>query len=400
MSTNIVAGSTPTDFETATSHTITVRETLAGASNSPRDTVLTINVTDVAEGGSDTTPNAFTFTDQTGVALSTPITSNTITVSGIDTASPLTITGGQYSINGGAFASTPTTVVNGNTVAVKATSSGSNSTAVNVVLTIGGVSDTFTITTLASGGTWTPANLSGTVHFFSAPLAVTQSGGIVSAVPDRNGGANWLPSGLGDDGAGTQPLSYGATAFGGEPGFTTLGGRGLRYAGVTGSSAVWAFFAMLKLDSTYAVGKRVWSAAPSGGFQDFGVTGAAISSAGGGANFGVSVQQDAAAVVQGLMSYDAIHTLIVTCSGSSVSMYVDGVLATNDPGSVNPGTPATAPWTLASTVNIGCFIRGEGQDSNANGAKGLFQSGGFKIGGTALNSTDIANLHAWMMDPV
>jgi lysophospholipase L1-like esterase len=46
---NVVAGLVATDFETATSHSITVRETLAGASNSPRDTVLTINVSDVAE---------------------------------------------------------------------------------------------------------------------------------------------------------------------------------------------------------------------------------------------------------------------------------------------------------------------------------------------------------------
>lgn len=40
----LVAGSTPTDYETATAHTVTVREALAGASNTPRDTPLTISV--------------------------------------------------------------------------------------------------------------------------------------------------------------------------------------------------------------------------------------------------------------------------------------------------------------------------------------------------------------------
>lgn len=40
------------DFETATSHNITIRETLAGATNSPNDTVLAITVTDVEEGPS------------------------------------------------------------------------------------------------------------------------------------------------------------------------------------------------------------------------------------------------------------------------------------------------------------------------------------------------------------
>lgn len=47
--TNIVAGATTTDFETVASHSITIRETLAEAVNSPRDTVLTITVTDVFE---------------------------------------------------------------------------------------------------------------------------------------------------------------------------------------------------------------------------------------------------------------------------------------------------------------------------------------------------------------
>lgn len=45
--TDIVAGATPTDYDEATSHTITVRETLAEASNSPKDTELTINVLSV-----------------------------------------------------------------------------------------------------------------------------------------------------------------------------------------------------------------------------------------------------------------------------------------------------------------------------------------------------------------
>lgn len=39
------------DYETATSHSITIRETLSGATNTPRDTVLSITVTDVTEGG-------------------------------------------------------------------------------------------------------------------------------------------------------------------------------------------------------------------------------------------------------------------------------------------------------------------------------------------------------------
>ena len=50
--TTIQAGPTALDFEAAASHSFTVRETLADSANSPRDTTLTLTVTDVVEGGS------------------------------------------------------------------------------------------------------------------------------------------------------------------------------------------------------------------------------------------------------------------------------------------------------------------------------------------------------------
>jgi subtilisin family serine protease/N-acetylneuraminic acid mutarotase len=101
----------------------------------------------------DTTPDIFTFTDQTGVALSIVITSNTITVSGINAATPISITGGTYSINGGTYTSSSGTVVDGNTVTVRLTSSGSYSTTTNATLTIGGVSGAFNVTTLSNDAT-------------------------------------------------------------------------------------------------------------------------------------------------------------------------------------------------------------------------------------------------------
>lgn len=102
---------------------------------------------------SDTTPDAFTFTDQTDVALSTVIESNAITVLGINAPSAITVTGGEYKINAGAYTSAPGSVELNDTVTARHTSSGSNSTAVNTVVTIGGVSDTFTTTTVASAST-------------------------------------------------------------------------------------------------------------------------------------------------------------------------------------------------------------------------------------------------------
>jgi hypothetical protein len=105
----------------------------------------------------DTTPNVFTFTDQTGVALNTVATSNTITVSGICAPASISISDGTYSINGGLYTSSSGTVSNGNTVTVQQTSSGSYSTTTNATLTIGGVSDTFSVTTDTGPSlTWTP----------------------------------------------------------------------------------------------------------------------------------------------------------------------------------------------------------------------------------------------------
>ena len=110
----------------------------------------------------DTTPNPFTFTDYPNAPLNTILLSpDTITVGGINAPSNLTITNGEYSKNGLAFASTPNTVVAGDTVRLRGISSLFAGVQTNVTLTIGGVSDTWTITTAAAGGTdFTAAYLS------------------------------------------------------------------------------------------------------------------------------------------------------------------------------------------------------------------------------------------------
>lgn len=95
----------------------------------------------------DTTPSAFAFTAQTGVERSTVIASNEVTISGIDANAAVTITGGEYSVNGGAFTSAAGTIGNNQPVRVRLTSSAQFATAANAALTIGGVSATFSATT-------------------------------------------------------------------------------------------------------------------------------------------------------------------------------------------------------------------------------------------------------------
>jgi cysteine-rich repeat protein len=110
-------------------------------------------------GSADTTPNAFTFTPQTGVALNTVFTSNTITVSGINAPAPISLSTstGTYSVSsdGGstwsAFSrTTPSTVNLNDRVKVRLTSSGAYSTTKDATIDIGGVNGTFSVTTKPS----------------------------------------------------------------------------------------------------------------------------------------------------------------------------------------------------------------------------------------------------------
>jgi hypothetical protein len=140
--------------------TVVVRQTTSGVNNTPTTATVTIGgvsapftTTTLTVGGNDTTPNAFTFTNMTSVAVSTVVTSAPITVSGITAPAPITVTGGTYAINGGTFTSAAGTVTNGQTVAVRHTSSASNSTVTTTTLTIGGVSGAFTSTTEAAAPT-------------------------------------------------------------------------------------------------------------------------------------------------------------------------------------------------------------------------------------------------------
>lgn len=100
----------------------------------------------------DTAPNAFSFTSQSGVALNTPITSNTVTISGIEVPAAISITIGSYSVGcSGTFTNQPGTISNNQTVCIRQTSSQSFSTSRVSTLTVGGVSATFTTTTRAEG---------------------------------------------------------------------------------------------------------------------------------------------------------------------------------------------------------------------------------------------------------
>lgn len=101
----------------------------------------------------DTTPNAFSFAQKTGAALAEPVISGDIVVSGINSGAPVSVTGGEYSIDGGVYTGAAGSVTNNQVIRVRLMAASQFSTVAQAVLTIGGVSATFSAVTVAADTT-------------------------------------------------------------------------------------------------------------------------------------------------------------------------------------------------------------------------------------------------------
>ncbi|CAA0103409.1 Uncharacterised protein [BD1-7 clade bacterium] len=148
------AGFTSTAGTVENNDTVTVRHTNSGLPATAVTSTLTIGGVSAdfssTTENADTYPNTFTL-QPSGQATPAPLnevqTSQTVTISGINTAAPVTVTDGEYSINGGAYTSAPGSVNPTDTITVRHTSSGTGSTTVTSTLDVGGQSATFTSTT-------------------------------------------------------------------------------------------------------------------------------------------------------------------------------------------------------------------------------------------------------------
>jgi hypothetical protein len=113
------------------------------------------------------------FTDQTSVALNSPTISNPVTISGINTTTQISVSGGAYSVGcTSTFTTTSSTITNGQTVCVRHTSASTNNTVTNTILTVGGVSDTFMSTTVT---TTAPSKPSGSFSIDKTPITAGES---------------------------------------------------------------------------------------------------------------------------------------------------------------------------------------------------------------------------------
>jgi VWFA-related protein len=104
----------------------------------------------------DTEPNPFSFNALTGLDRGETVTSNTVTITGIEVPAHISVIAGSYSIgcgpNDSDFTSQPGTISDGETVCVRTTASNQASTTKVTTLTIGGIAGTFSTTTAAGSG--------------------------------------------------------------------------------------------------------------------------------------------------------------------------------------------------------------------------------------------------------
>ncbi len=112
-------------------------------------TTLNTAIDAIIAAAVDNTPTAPAFVDVTGAVTSTVYVSNQVTLAGLSDNVPvaISVTGGSYNINNGPYVTAAGTVVLGDKIRARAVSSASAATAVNVAVTVGGVSDTYTVTT-------------------------------------------------------------------------------------------------------------------------------------------------------------------------------------------------------------------------------------------------------------
>ncbi|MGC2063788.1 MAG: LamG domain-containing protein, partial [Thermodesulfovibrionales bacterium] len=130
----------------------------------------------------DTVPDIFPCSPTGGVQPNI-LQQTSFTVTGINSAALISISGGQYAIGGceGTFTSNPGMVNSGDIVCVRVTSSTAAGGTVSADLTIGGVTSTFAATTLQYYARVTPGPKNYSASLTDAYTAATLSGDIIEA---------------------------------------------------------------------------------------------------------------------------------------------------------------------------------------------------------------------------
>ncbi|WP_019606455.1 hypothetical protein [Teredinibacter turnerae] len=105
----------------------------------------TLAVTTLAQ---DIEPDTFSFESVMDADLNTVYSADAITISGINDAAPIEVADGEYAINDQAFTSAEGTVHAGDNVVLRLTSAATANTVAMATLTIGGIANSFSVTTV------------------------------------------------------------------------------------------------------------------------------------------------------------------------------------------------------------------------------------------------------------
>ncbi len=122
---------------------------------------------------SGSVPNAFELGGPASAASGAWATSALVTVSGVSAAVPVTIAGGQYNINAGAWRTAAGSVSSGQTLQVRVQAPAAGGASQTATLDIGGVSDTFVVSSIVDT-TPNAFNLGGPVTVAPYAWAETQ----------------------------------------------------------------------------------------------------------------------------------------------------------------------------------------------------------------------------------
>lgn len=95
----------------------------------------------------DTSPAPFSFAAISAAELNTTVTSETVTITGINTATNVSIVGGSFAIDGGDFTNSASTISNQQTLQVQLVTAPTNNTETVATVTVGDVNVKFTVTT-------------------------------------------------------------------------------------------------------------------------------------------------------------------------------------------------------------------------------------------------------------
>ncbi|ROQ21714.1 hypothetical protein EDC38_2341 [Marinimicrobium koreense] len=115
-------------------------------------------------------PDVFLFNPKHDVAPGSFVTSELVTISGIDTTLPISIEGGEYAINEGTFTDTSSTVENGDSLQVRLIASSKRNWTDKAALTVGDYSTVFkTVTKLPQIG----VNLNGAIQNYTGKTKET-----------------------------------------------------------------------------------------------------------------------------------------------------------------------------------------------------------------------------------